>query len=199
MMIGLEECKIEPLDDETCQGVLAWVAGGPDPTRDSAFNWLLAHCYDGVTWGRLDDNGRFWRLSSTFFPDRCPPISASNLLEIRLFGPEMETLIWRKKTGFSGRRLIDALEEDDGSPIRPDDENRVLLGDRLVDGPKGGFACVGTADGKMQALPIPCAEADFGGKRSPLRLKVRHYFEQDEQTGAVRVAASRLVDIFKEV
>jgi hypothetical protein len=33
---------------------------------------------------------------------------------------------------------------------------------------------------------------------SPFRLTVRHYLEQDDEDGSVRIAASRLVDFFKE-
>lgn len=201
-MRHIQGCTIETLNTEKCDAFVAWVGkGGRAPDAVEGLRWLLAHCHDGVTWGRLGDDGLLWLVSSAVFPDLCPSISASNLLEMRLFGKEKEVLIWRSEAGFSGRCLSDETGNPEGgdSPTRPDDETRILLGDRLVDGPKGSFSRTGTASGREQAVPLECTEQDFTGGRQPLRLLVRHYFEQDAETGAVRVAASRLVDVFKEV
>ncbi|WP_448382313.1 type III-D CRISPR-associated protein Csx19 [Desulfosoma sp.] len=198
-MSALQGCRIEPLDPAHCRAVFGWVTGGEKPDGfDEGFLWLLAHCRDGVTWGRFDRAKGAWRLSSSPFPDHCPGISQTNLLEIRLFGPRQEIFIWRCDEEFCGRLLIDDVKEETNSPARPDEETRILLGDRLEDGPKDGFTVVGTADGRQQVVPLECSPEDFHRKRSPLRLTVRHYFDQDEETGAVRIAASRLVHVFKE-
>jgi hypothetical protein len=96
----LEGCTIEILDNVACQGYLSWVIDGVEPSKSSKdIAWLLAHCHDGVTWGRIN-NDQSWRTSSKFFPELCPYISESNLLEIRLFGIEREILIWRTENGF---------------------------------------------------------------------------------------------------
>ena len=108
-------------------------------------------------------------------------------------------MIWRAGGGFAGRRLVDAPERGNEEATRPDDEIRILAGDRLIDGPKYGFSRLATAAGTQQAVPLECAEADFRSGRWPFRLKVRHYFEKNSTTGVVRVGASRLVDVFKEV
>lgn len=193
----LEGCTIESLDNEACQTVLNWVIDAVVPSKRSKdVAWLLAYCHDGVTWGRFDSVVKDWLLSSTPFPNLCPRISESNLLEIRLFGSEREILIWRTENGFSGRCLIDKQELDNNGPFRPDNETRILLGDRVLEPSKDGFTRVGTARGLQQAVPLECAEKDFTGAHWPLRLKMRHYFEQEDETGAVRVAASRLVNIF---
>lgn len=197
-MSRIHGCVIERFDHETCEAVLDWVAGGTAPPGcDHGFTWLLAHCRDGVTWGRKD--GSAWRLSATLFPDLCPTVSRDNLLELRLFGEEGEVLIWRSEAQFLGRCLLDKPHHDMPSATRPDDDIRVLEGDRLIEGPKDGFTRVGTAAGPQQAVPLACTAQDFERGRWPLRLRVRHYFEEDPQTGAVRVAASRLVHVFKEV
>lgn len=201
-MTRVEGCTIEMLDTKTCNAFLTWVSGGnKKPEGAEGLGWLLAHCHDGVTWGRLGEDGLVWLVSSAVFTDLSPAVSASNLLEMRLFGKGKEVLIWRSEAGLFGRVLIDVgegqLRKD--SPLRPGDEERILLGDRLSAGPIDGFSRVGTASGREQAVPLACTEQDFNGGYQPLRLRVRHYFEQDEKTGAVRVAASRLVDVFKEV
>ncbi len=197
-MNRLEGCTIEPLNPETCRAVLEWVAGGPTPAGfDRCLIWLLAHCRDGVTWGRRENLS--WPLSATPFPDLCPAVSADNLLEMRLFGKREEIMIWRSEEEFLGRRLVDEPQQSEDSPLRPHDETRILSGDRLLEGPKDGFSRVKTAAGTQQAVPLECTESDFKDGWWPLRLSVRHYFEQEPHTGAVRVAASRLVHLFKEV
>jgi len=206
-MNRLEGCIVKFLDNNDCRRILDWVTGGGqfqdslitgDISAD-AHSWLLAHCSDGVAWGRFHKELKKWRLSSAVFPDLCPPVSVENLLEIRLFGPEDEILMWRKGAELSGRRLIDNYDENDDSPVRPHTETRILLGDRLIEQPQGGFSRVGTAVGAEQAVPLECEENDFRGGRWPLRLEMRHYFQQDTESGAVRVAATRLVNVSKEV
>ena len=193
-----EGCTIERLDNDACQAVLNWVRKEGISCQEGNFPWLLAHCHDGVTWGRFDSVTKGWLLSSKPFPTLCPQVSGSNLLEIRLFGSEREILIWRTENGFSGRCLIDKEEQGNNDPCRPDNETLILLGDRVLEASKEGFTCVGTARGLKQAVPLECTDNDFAEGRWPLRVTMRHYFEQDDVTGAVRVAASRLVTIFKE-
>jgi CRISPR-associated protein (TIGR03984 family) len=204
-MNRLEGCKIEYLDNSDCRRILGKVTDGEqfegslkDGIRTSDYSWLLAHCYDGVVWGYFDKDLKKWRLSFAVFSDLCPPVSGDNLLEMRLFGSKDEIMIWRKGAELFGRRLIDDYDENDDSPVRPHTENRILLGDRLIEQPRGGFSRVGTAAGAEQAVPWECEENDFRGGRWPLRLEMRHYFQQDTESGAVRVAATRLVDV-KEV
>lgn len=57
-MIRLEGCHIAPLDQEGCRAVLEWVAGGVKPAECGDVDWLLAHCRDGVTWGRFERAGQ---------------------------------------------------------------------------------------------------------------------------------------------
>jgi len=194
----LTGCTIERLNNDACQAILNWVTKEGESCQEGDYSWLLAHCHDGVTWGRFDSVTKDWLLSSTPYAKLCPRISESNLLEIRLFGLEREILIWRTENDFSGRCLIDKEERDNNDSCLPDNETRILLGDRVLDALKEGFTCVGTARGLRQAVPLECTDKDFAGGRWPLRVQMRHYFEQDDETGAVRVAASRLVTIFKE-
>jgi len=194
----LHGCRLKDLSAEECRGVIEWINGGSKPDGlANGFVWLLAHLADGVTWGKADRNGR-WILGSTAFPDLCPTIREDNLLELRLFCPKGEILVWHHDEGFSGRLLEDDPAGAQEPCVAPDDETRILLGGRLIEEPKGGFSRVRTSDGREQVVALECAGEDFSGGRWPLRLKVRHYFKQDENTGAVRVAATRLVDVYKE-
>jgi CRISPR-associated protein (TIGR03984 family) len=195
----IEGCTIETLDNVACQAYVKWVIERLKPDENlKDIAWLLAHCHDGVTWGLFDNIINDWLLSSTPFPKLCPRISESNLLEIRLFGLEREILIWRTKSGFSGRSMVDKPGQKKNDPCRPDDEIRILLGDQVMATTKDGFTRVRTKSGMEQAIPLVCTDRDYAEGRMPCLL-MRHYFAQDDETGIVRVAASRLVNVFKEV
>jgi hypothetical protein len=75
------------------------------------------------------------------------------------------------------------------------DESRIVLGDRLLEAPKGGFTRVGSATGAEQVVPDELSDEVFQKSLWPLRLHVRHYLESDDETGAVRIAATRLVEL----
>lgn len=199
-MTGYGGCKIDPLENESCRRKLDWIAGnGEGDSDDAGFSWLLAHCHDGVVWGKKPDaDNNAWQLSSKAFPDLCPPISSDNLLEMRLFGTHSEILIWRVEDGFKGRHLKDENDGNIASCMTPFDEDRILLGNHLMEA-KDGFSRVSTGDGRQQAVPLKCSPDCFknsgGDKIWPLKLTVRHYFEQETETGAVRVAVTRLVNV----
>ena len=104
-------------------------------------------------------------------------------------------LIWRAGDGFQGRILREKADISSDDPARPADEDRVLLGDRIVASRQAdGFTRVGDGTGAEQAVPL-----DLHPKgRWPLRLKIRHYFETESKTGALRVAATRLVKLLPQ-
>ena len=194
-----EGYKIEGLDSETCNSIVDWVNGnGAQKSLEGEFTWLLAHCYDGVIWGKFDDNSKNWHLSSNIYPNISPKLGIENLIEARLFGGKNEVLIWRSNDNLSGRIIEDQPVNDNESPLRPEEEIRILFGDRLIERPKEGFTRVGTATGMEQVVPLECEEEDFKGGRWPLRLKVRNYFGKIDESGAISIKATRLVDIYKE-
>lgn len=210
--VALHGAAITAVEPSEAARWIEWVLGtAPMPQADASpekLCWALAHCLDGVTWGRRDgrDAASPWQLGSSVFPDLCPPLSADNLLELRLFGRHGELLLWRDdqehQPAFRGRWLIDVADKshhDENDPCRPHREDRVLLGNQYLE-TRGGFTRVGDGTGREQAVPLECQEADFDAgdqRRMPLRLSVCHYFETDDETGAVRVAATRLVHVFK--
>ena len=197
-------CTIQPVAVAACKALIAWVNGTGSAIAEAAnTDWLLAHCNDGVVWGRWDVQQNRWRLSTVQFPKygRVSPLLAEeNLQQLRVFGSEREVLVWRTEGGFTGRVLI----EGSGTvrqELQPKEEKHILVGDRLLAGPVDGFSLVGDARGSRHAVPLLCEEKDFkDGNRTrwPLRLTVRHYFTQNEDTGVVQIAASRLVKVMKE-
>ncbi len=198
MKTELSGCKPENVDASECARWLEWLLGQRAvPPRPTTSCWLLAHCDDGVTWG-LRNNGT-WQLGSSAFPDLCPQVSLDNLIELRLFGDQEELLMWRGDSGLCGRWLIDTSGSECDASLRPHSEDRVLLGHRHRGfETRNGFTRVGDGSGREQAVPLVCSAGDFGTEqppRMPLRLTVKHYFETDSQTGAVRVAASRLMTV----
>lgn len=181
--------EIERIDSPTSRAWLDHVLGrAAAPATLGESVWLLCHDDDGVTWGRLEDSG--WRLGSTLFPHLCPPPSAITLQELRIFSDLAEVLIWRARDGLRGRILRDSTRPGDDVSCSPHDEDRRLLAGRIIER-KGGFTRVGNGTGAEQALPIHVWEDP---SRWP-RLRVRHYFARDEETGCVRVAATRLVEV----
>ncbi len=98
-------------------------------------------------------------------------------------------------------------------PLTPLDDQRVLIGDRVLDHPDGssrdGFTLVGDATGSRQVVPLNCAPDHFRRTQRdrssdeyivtglwPLRLHLRHYLQADPGgSGTVRVAATRLVRV----
>ena len=194
-MNALAGCAVEALDSVTCLGLLSWVCGDRSAARATSgpgATWLLAHSDDGVTWGKRSPAG--WQTGAEVFPQVSPPITVSTLLELRLFGEEEEIFMWRSRDGLRGRKLqdIDGVVHE---AVRPKDEIRVLVGDHLVEPSREGFSRVGSATGAEQVVPLSLDRHVFDAARWPLRLQVRHYFQEDRETGAVRIAATRLVDV----
>ena len=199
-MSELSGCMLTPFSKSQTLALLNWV-GDQDATIEEAAGtqWLLAYCDDGVVWGRYKQEK--WNLSSKPFPGVSPELSAENLQQLRLFGKEREVLIWRADDGFSGRVLTDTKVTDENKEqLRPKQESQILIGDRLLAGPYDGFSLVGEAGGARHAVPVHCEPEDFnrGGQSPwwPLRLTLRHYMTQGQDAGTVRIAASRLVEVY---
>lgn len=187
-MKRIQGCELEPIDGAQSVVWLDYVLGrGAAPALLDASAWLLCHCDDGVTWGRLEAST--WLLGSTVFPDLCPQPSALVLQELRIFSAGIEIMLWRTEQGLRGRALRDSPVED--VSCSPHDDQRLLLAGRVAEH-KDGFTRVGNGSGAEQALPLRVVE---GPSQSWPRLHVRHYFERDEATGSVRVAVTRLVEV----
>lgn len=206
MIFGAE---LESINQDRCEAILDWVLNGSSSSwlQSDKAQWLLAHCDDGVVWG-FQNSQELWQLSSNVsFPSVKQPVSPAlqeeTLQQLRLFGEEGELLVWRGDAGLQGRWLQDNDSRSLTDYLKPKDEHYLLLGNRLLDDPVGGFSLVGDATGSRHAVPVECSQEDLdlgrGAARQgapwALQLEVRHYLEQNESTGVVRIAASRLVRV----
>jgi len=200
-MSKLRGACLVALTEEECRRVVAWVQGGtafPDAAADC--RWLLAHCDDGVIWGKRQPPTGEWRLSSGRFAgeNHSPFLREEALQQLRLFGETEEVLVWRAGGGFRGRRLRDGEPLPAGDPFTPADEEQILVGDRVLAGPDEGFTLVGDGTGSRHAVPRSVAKEELDRKPWSLRLGLKQYFEEDPESGAVRVAATRLTGLGPE-
>ncbi len=191
---------IEPLDAAACDRFLGWLLGEPgsdSPGGATGLAWALAHCDDGVTWGRFDPESKTWRLGHQVVPAVSPPIRRETLQELRVFGESHEVLIWRTELGLRGRLLREtdpaADRADTSDPLRPTDESRILRGDRVRAVCEHRFTHVADRAGAEQIVPVEVTDDELRARR--LRLAVSHYYERDPENGAVRIAVSRLVKL----
>lgn len=192
---ALAGAELETLDSAKCERALAWLLGeeSQPPKLPGGLKWALAHCDDGVTWGRWDAAEGRWRLASDVKSEVSPRPARERLQQLRLFGPEAEVFIWRDGEELLGRVLKDADAMPAEDPLRPSDENRILLGDYVLESLPNGFTHVGDRAGLHQVLPLAVDNPQLNDRQA--RLKVRHYWAQDPETGAVRIVATRLVDV----
>jgi CRISPR-associated protein (TIGR03984 family) len=202
-MSSIPGATISALTPAQCFDVLSWVSRGAEqPAGSGEPVWLLAHCDDGVIWGHRRTPDQSWALSSHVFPELGASLIPERLQEMRVFGPREEWLIWRGETTLLGRRLADQAQPGGCQSCEPLSDTRVLIGDRWQ-GSREGFTLVADGAGSRQAVPLECPRGAFegsgksGAERAawPLRLHLCHYLNSDTVTGAVRVAASRLVDV----
>lgn len=184
------------LDPSTCERYVSWLLGEGNaaaPEEASGLVWALAHCDDGVTWGCYDAG--VWRLGNHVAPEVSPPIRLETLQELRLFGERAEVLVWRTDAGLRGRVLREtdpaADRGDESNPLRPSNESRILRGGSVLAQRRHGFTHIGDGAGAEQVLPLAVSNEQL--RAAQVRLDVCHYYEADAETGAVRIAATRLV------
>ncbi|NOK65504.1 MAG: hypothetical protein GFH25_541182n20 [Chloroflexi bacterium AL-N10] len=159
--------------------------------------WLLAHTERGVIWGRYE-------------PDKLTLDAAAHepwliwelLQQCRLFYADAELLLWRGPGGWQAQ-----LRYDDDTESTTDyiDEEQLLWGNESVSDETRGFLPVREGlRGIRHTPPIkqmpktPSESEDLREyRRQRARLRVRHYLQTDTDTGLVRIAHSRLVDVLE--
>jgi len=178
-----------------------------DRAREFKLRWLLAHADDGVIWGELRADDAL-HTSASAVGVVSPELRLKTLQAARLFGPRDELLVWRADDDQLWARLIRDL---DGRvlPPAPDAtvfkesfvEDQILWGTQTTTVAATGFTVMSDGvQGLTHVAPLTVGSGPFDVGSRPLRLRVRHYIQEDKEDmpGMLRVAASRLCDLFVE-
>ncbi|HOO57140.1 MAG TPA: CRISPR-associated protein Csx19, partial [bacterium] len=136
------------------------------------------------------DDQKQWTFPGNCFDDIVPVPTLQSILELRIFGKLSEIHLWRGSDGELLGRIVKDLTCEDISPLSPKDESRLLLGyhSRKIQECDNGFVLVRDDTGARQVLPQVNGDA-------PQKLNVKHYFNEDEETGTVRYCLCRFVEV----
>ncbi|MEG4166129.1 MULTISPECIES: type III-D CRISPR-associated protein Csx19 [unclassified Microcoleus] len=158
---------------------------------DDRVIWLLAHADDGVIWGKF--RGDDYKLVTSGDEDVFPQLAklrSPTLQQCRIFGKNAEVMLWKVGQNWKAR-----LVQDDNKPKCLPDEDQILWGTKVEKESKGFSLVSDGSQGLKHAVPL--TGITFTGKDSrPLRLKVRHYIDYDDESGVARIYLSRLVDLY---
>ncbi|MCA6596728.1 MAG: CRISPR-associated protein Csx19 [Pseudanabaena sp.] len=181
---NVEHC--DPPDFLNNQDLRDWLEG---KAQQHNLRYLLAHAEDGVIWGRFDDHRL--KTSGDVF-DQFAKLRSQILQQCRMFGDKCEVMLWKVGKDWKARSIEDTNNPD----CLPDDEHQILWGTK-PEQEKDGFTLV--ADGQEGLKhAVPLINISFDQSKTlyrPLRLTVRHYLDEDPDTGVVRIYLSRLVNL----
>lgn len=178
--------KITPIEtqDLTATTLRTWLTAH---TKTYALKYLLAHAEDGVIWGHCQQE---LVTADQVFP-QLPKLQLATLQQCRLFSKSGELLIWRDPINSSQwrSRLI-----QDSQPTRNTlRENQILWGTSGTE--REGFTLLQDGnEGLRHAVPLQGIRFDEATAKRPVRLKVRHYINYDDD-GIARIDLSRLVNL----
>lgn len=189
------------------ENLIAWIEAQSALTPAK---WLLAHCEDGVVWGKISE-GKL-QLSSQLHQSTFTQLQSDTLSELRLFGEQAEVHLWRTPAGWRACRIEDQTGTGDSFDefqrlwgVRIDLDKAQRLWGKQSNGKRDGFTLVVEPGlGIAQAVPLEIAEDAFARTGSdfdtyrPLVLTCRHYLTYDEETGEAQIAATRLVNLHVE-
>jgi CRISPR-associated protein (TIGR03984 family) len=210
----LRGAHLSSLPASEVRALLDWLEASASPGKSleamgTGPHWVLAHCDDGVTWGLVDEGRVRWAEGAWAGPRP----TRANVQQVRVFGPEAEFLVWRVEGEgtFQARRLADGEPSKDW--CRPKEERFLIAATRMADDVATGhadFSAVDERDGRRQVLPPVCdplddrprglrglTADDFEKGAYGVGLELHHYLDEDDGTGCVRVAASRLVRLVR--
>lgn len=171
-MRGPHDLAARPVPTDPATPLPRWT--GSAWGRGSAF--LLAHAADGVIWGLLA--GGELRTAERRKGDPWPSLRWETVLDLRVFTEgEDELRLWRDGTG--AVRAARISESTGDRYARSLDRSYLLLGD-LVGPHDPHFDLRRSRRGEQHAVP-----------HGATRLRIRHYYEADPDTGLLREAEHR--------
>jgi len=181
----IENIKIPESFDTDALALKEWMQ---EQSKNHQLNYLFAHAEDGVIWGKFDKNNL--TTSGDIF-NQLAKLQLHSLQQCRIFGERCEVMLWKVGKIWKSRSITDANNPDCLS-----DEHQILWGTK-PEQEKDGFTLV--ADGQEGLRhAVPLVNIPFNQSKNlyrPLRLIVRHYLEEDKDTGIVRIYLSRLVNL----
>ncbi len=168
----------------------------------AAYNltYLLAHAEDGVIWGHFPQGKLV--TSGEAFP-QLAQLRSLTLQQCRIFGAAGEVMLWKSDEGWRSRFCngdiavryeVKKRYEEDQILYIPEDQ---MLWGTQQEAQSGGFTLVADgSQGLQHALPLQNIPFSTDKTKSvrPLRLKVHHYFSEDED-GLAYICLSQLVGL----
>lgn len=179
------------------EALAQWLVAQANEIAPSAGWRLLAHCENGVVWGKVE-TGHLCTAHKVYKDFGQVELKITTLQRCRLFCQSAELMLWRNENEWHQRSYRD--DADGGEAVEYFDEAQILWGTQIEAPSDDGFTLVSDGiQGLLHAPPLVLSAADFdvksaAQKQRPLRLLVRHYLTQDED-GIYRVAGSRLVEL----
>lgn len=168
---------------------------------DYQLSYLLAHADDGVIWGKFQlkegNNSNNYILKTS----ENPQLRLPTLQQCRIFGETGEILLWNSNNQWNARLIsqtkISQLLQNQEIGFIP--ENQILWGTQGKI--NGDFTLLSDGtQGLRHSVPIIVEEKYFSPNKKelyrPVRLKVHHYFNYDND-GLARIFTSRLVSLIK--
>jgi CRISPR-associated protein (TIGR03984 family) len=158
--------------------------------REHKLQYVLVHAEDGVIWGRFDNN-HLITSGDVFTELKFAKLRSQTLQQCRMFGNNCEVMLWKVGKDWNARSI-----DDTNNPDCLPDEHQILWGTKAERENKGFTLVADGQEGLKHVVPL--INIPFDQSKNlyrPLRLTVRHYLDEDPDTGVVRVYLSRLVNL----
>lgn len=163
------------------KGEKEWLPWLARQATEHHLRWLLAHTYDGVIWAKIDN--------TVLLINEVAPLRWNTLIQCRFFSEVGELFLFRGPQGWKARLRTDGI----GETVEYLDEQHLLWGTKAERLKNGFMRLLEGSQGITHTLPIQTKP----DQRLRARLSVRHYLHEDEKSGIVRIAHSRLVSLIE--
>jgi CRISPR-associated protein (TIGR03984 family) len=146
--------------------------------------WALGHADDGVLWGKVEQ-GRLIMAPAT-------PLERETLLDLRLFNLEHELRIFRRGAALRACHVTQARGREEAVCYQAIEQRSYLLLGRPEQAPEGEFVTLLGPGGQRHTPPR------LKGGAAPTKLLVRHYYEQEPDSGLLRESTQRYLELLSE-
>jgi hypothetical protein len=205
MTLRLEGAElIEVTPAEALKAVEWLLAARPRPSMiPEGLCWAVAQAVDTFVWGICTTEAWHWATHDADHEVR--PASPKTLLEVRAFSADAEMLIWRNENGFAGRILRDVVQNQEDAVINSEVSSSAKAAKLPIDR-LSYFLPVPDEDGQLTGRVSSTADPRFlrreeGNGRTTVTpgvagISFRKYLEQCQETGMLRIAATRFHSVF---